>query len=202
MDDYNTLGDKLQSLRKKMTMSQKNFADYLGIPQPSLSAYENNRNSPTVDVLINIAKKCNISLDWLCGVSSAQLTLSSLGNIADFLYALVETESIKLDIDVHDHLPNDLETEHEKWYTSITIYGNDRKHENNADLCKIISKVKNNHFDLETFSISEEMYELAKEKTRNYYSTVPLKKKTLPDLSREERMKKQMEYLTSELKNK
>lgn len=114
----------------------------------------------------------------------------------------METESIKFDIDVHDHLPNDLETEHEKWYTSITIYGNDRKHENNAGLCKIISKVKNNHFDLETFSISEEMYELAKEKTRNYYSTVPLKKKTLPDLSREERMKKQMEYLTSELKNK
>lgn len=52
----NTLGDKLQYLRKDMSMSQKDFANFLGIPQPSLSAYENNRNSPTVDVLINIAK--------------------------------------------------------------------------------------------------------------------------------------------------
>lgn len=116
------------------------------------------------DVLINIAKKCSISLDWLCSVSLAQLTLSSLGNLADFLYALVETESIKLDIDVHDHLPNDLESENDKWYTSITIYGNDCKHENNADLCKIICKVKNNHFDLETFAISEKMYDLAKKR--------------------------------------
>lgn len=68
MDNNNTLGDKLQYLRKTLTFSQKDFAEFLGIPQPSLSAYENNRNSPTVDVLINIAKKCNISLDWLCGI--------------------------------------------------------------------------------------------------------------------------------------
>lgn len=85
MDNNNTLGDKLQYLRKTLTFSQKDFAEFLGIPQPSLSAYENNRNSPTVDVLINIAKKCNISLDWLCGISTSKQTLSSLGDVSDFL---------------------------------------------------------------------------------------------------------------------
>lgn len=55
-----------------MIMSQKDFEDFLSIPQPSLSAYENNRNLPTIDVLINIAKKCYILLDWLCGISSVQ----------------------------------------------------------------------------------------------------------------------------------
>lgn len=189
-----TLGDKLQYLRKDMSLSQKDFADFLGIPQPSLSAYENNRNSPTVDVLINIAKKCNISLDWLCGISSSKHTLSSLSDIADVLYALLETEDIKLDIEIHDHLPNDEETETEKWYTSITVYGNDTKHEHNASLCNIIRKVTNDFDDLESYSISKEMYDLAKEKTKDYY-TLPLKQKKFPKLSREERMNKHIEYL-------
>ena len=119
----------------------------------------------------------------------------SLGNIADFLYTLVETESIKLDIDVHDHLPNNLETESEKWYTSITIYGNDPKNEHNARICNILRDIKNNYTDLETFAISEEMYELSKEKTRAYYSSTPLQKKPFPHLSREERLEKHLECL-------
>lgn len=192
----NTLGDKLQYLRKDMSMSQKDFADFLGIPQPSLSAYENNRNSPTVDVLINIAKKCNISLDWLCGISSAKHTLSSLSDIAEVLYALVETNDIKLNFKINDHLPNDIETDDNKWYASITIYGNDPEHELNADLCKIIAKVENDYMDLESFSVSKEMYDTSKEKTINYY-TLPLKQKRFPELSRKERMQKHLKYLKS-----
>lgn len=38
------LGDKLQTLRKSLGYSQKNFAEFLDIPQPSLSSYENERN--------------------------------------------------------------------------------------------------------------------------------------------------------------
>lgn len=192
----NTLGDKLQYLRKDMSMSQKDFADFLSIPQPSLSAYENNRNSPTVDVLINIAKKCNISLDWLCGISSAKHTLSSLSDIAEVLYALVETNDIKLNFKINDHLPNDIETDDNKWYASITIYGNDSEHELNADLCKIIAKVENDYMDLESFSVSKEMYDTSKEKTINYY-TLPLKQKRFPELSRKERMQKHLKYLKS-----
>lgn len=189
-----TLGDKLQCIRKDMEMSQKDFAEYLGLPQPSLSAYENNRNSPTVDVLINIANKCNISLDWLCGVSSAKHTLSSLNDVADLLYALMETDDIKLDIEIHDHLPNDEETDTEKWYTSITIYGNDEKHKHNSDLCNIIKKVTNDYADLESYTVSKEIYDFAKEKTKDYY-TLPLKQKKFPELSREERLKKHKNFL-------
>ena len=191
----NTLGDKLQYLRKDMSMSQKDFADFLGIPQPSLSAYENNRNSPTVDVLINIAKKCNISLDWLCGISSSKHTLSSLSDIAEVLYALMETEDIKLNIEVHDNLPNDEETKTDKWYTSITVYGNDPDNKLNTDLCKVIANVENDYMDLESYTVSKEMYDLAKERTKNYY-TLPLKQKKFPELSREERIEKHMTYLS------
>ena len=87
-----TLRDRIQILRKNMKMSQKDFAVFLNIPQPSLSAYENNRNSPTVDVLINMANKCHISLDWLCGISTFQHQLSSLSDVADFIYSLLQIQ--------------------------------------------------------------------------------------------------------------
>ena len=45
---------RIQILRKQMGYSQKSFAEFLNIPQPSISAYENGKNSPTIDVLINI----------------------------------------------------------------------------------------------------------------------------------------------------
>lgn len=40
------LGNKLQMLRKNLGYTQKDFADFLEIPQPSLSAYENEKNRP------------------------------------------------------------------------------------------------------------------------------------------------------------
>lgn len=190
------LGENLQILRKEMNYSQKDFAEFLAIPQPSLSAYENNRNSPTVDVLINIATKCNVSLDWICGLTTTSLTLSSLGDISDLLYQLMEINEIGMEIEVNDHLPNDTEAETNKWYTRLTIYGNDDRFKYNADLCNIIRKTQENVSDLETYTISVDMYHMEKANTREYYST-PITKKQFPELSRNERMKKHLDYLKS-----
>lgn len=188
-------GNKLQILRKKMKLSQKEFAEFLGIPQPSMSAYENGRNSPTMEVLINIAQKCNVSLDWLCGISSSQNDIATLGDVADFFYKLLEINEIGGEIEIHDRLFNDLETETEKWYTRITFYGNDHKFKYNSSICGLLTKINENYNDLESFSVSKEMYDMAKEKTKEHYSVLPLTKKTYPELSREERMKKHMDYL-------
>lgn len=190
-----TLGERIQVLRKKMKMSQKEFAVFLEIPQPSLSAYENNRNSPTVEVLINIAKKCHISLDWLCGISTYQHQLSSLSDVGDFLYSLLETNEIGVDIEVHDKLFNDIETDEDRWYTRLTFFGNDKEHESNADICFLIDKVSKDHEDFTSFAIGNDMYELAKQQTRNQYAKRPLTKKEYPNLSRDEILQKRFEYL-------
>ena len=64
----NIFGERLKILRSiTMDMSQRDFAKLLGIPQPNLSAYESGRNKPTIDTVINISDKCNVSIDWLCG---------------------------------------------------------------------------------------------------------------------------------------
>lgn len=189
------LGKNLQILRKKLDYTQKDFADFLGIPQPSLSAYENNRNSPTTDVLINVATKCNVSLDWLCGLSDTTYTLASLGDISELLYQLLEINEIGIEIEVHDHLNNDLETETDKWYTRLTVYGNDDRYQYNAALCNIIKKIHDNYSDLGNYGISKDMYDMERASAKEHYSATPVTKKRYPELSREERMRKHLDYL-------
>lgn len=194
MQANNNFGEKLQSLRRQMGLTQKEFAELLDIPQPSVSAYENSRNSPTMEVLIAMAQKCNVSLDWLCGLSPAPNSISTLGDIARFLYMLCELNEVGLEIEIHDRLPNDLETEEDKWFTRLTIYGNDKKHKYNSDLCNIIRSIKNDVEDLESFSVSKEIYDISKDKTIGYYN-LPLTPRMFAELSREDRLKKHIEYL-------
>jgi len=193
------LGGKLQALRKNLGYSQKDFSEFLGIPQPSLSAYENEKNSPTTEVLINIAKKCNISLDWLCGLTentNKQYEISEMKDLADIVYKLLEVNEIAFDIKINDKLPNDIETEDNRWYTQLTVYGNDKEHRHNADLCQIIARAKELNLDVESFEIDAEMYQMKKERDLAYCQTHPLTKRVIPDLTREERNKKRVEYLT------
>ena len=73
-----TVSERLKYLRSINKKPQKEFAEFLGIPQPSMSAYENGKNNPTIDVLIDIADKCSVSLDWLAGRSDYAFGLSSM----------------------------------------------------------------------------------------------------------------------------
>lgn len=101
------------AVSKSLNYTQKEFAEYLGIPQLSLSAYENDKNSPTVKVLINIATKCNISLDWLCTLNnnySKEFEISEFKDLVSVIYKLMEINEIGIDIKVNDKLPNDIES--------------------------------------------------------------------------------------------
>lgn len=81
-----------------------------------------------------------------------------------------------------------------RWWTRLTFYGNDRKFKYNGEVCDIIREVHENISDLESYSLSNESYESEKEKTLDDYS-LPLTKKEFPELSREERIRKHIEYL-------
>ncbi len=54
-----------------------------------MSAYENGKNNPTIDVLIEIDDKCDVSLDWLTGRSDYTFSLSSTRDFVLFMYELV-----------------------------------------------------------------------------------------------------------------
>lgn len=65
--------------------SQKDFAIRLGISRPTVGFYENGSRLPQADVLKQIAERCNVSTDWLLGLSdyiqdaSKPITLYELG---------------------------------------------------------------------------------------------------------------------------
>lgn len=195
---YPEFAEKMLILRNEYRMSQKEFAAYLDIPQPTLSSYESGRNAPIMEALINIAVKCSVSLDWLCGLSTSRNSISSISDIADFFYKLYEFNEIGGEIEIHDHLPNDLETETNKWYTRITFYGNDKQFPYNADLCNAMKDVYEHTEAYEHYAKSKADYESAKAKTKEYYSRLPLTKRELPELSDEERRKRHIEYVQAE----
>lgn len=58
----------------------------------------------------------------------------------------------------------------------------------------MIKMISNDFKELESFAISNEMYELVKEKTRDDYP-YPLTKKEFPDIDYEELIKNRFEHL-------
>ena len=68
----NTLGEYLQNERKKRNMSLRDFSELLGISHTYLNKLENGFNpttgkpvSPTIEVLNEISKSLNVSLEYL-----------------------------------------------------------------------------------------------------------------------------------------
>lgn len=53
-----------------LEMTQKEFNEYVGIKQQTLSGYERGIMKPPLDIAKEIAEKCNVSIDWLCGLST------------------------------------------------------------------------------------------------------------------------------------
>ena len=165
-----TVSERLKYLRSINKKTQKEFADFLRIPQPSMSAYENGKNNPTIDVLIDIADKCKVSLDWLAGRSDYTFGLSSMRDFVLFMYELAMKKEIGFEIIVEDKFPNnDIETEENKWNAKLVFYGNDKEHPFNADVCNILKELSDNLFDSESYSITKEQFDSMKNKSVEYY---------------------------------
>ncbi len=60
--------ERLRELRTKERANQKEFAARIGISAATLSAYENGSKSPVIATAAQIAKACDVSLNWLCGL--------------------------------------------------------------------------------------------------------------------------------------
>lgn len=102
------------------------------------------------------------------------------------------------EIIIHDHRKNDLNTkeERENCWVQLKFYWNDN-FPYNASICNIIKRVYEQHLDLESYTISKENYNSERKKWINYYSknSLSLTKEEYPELTREERLKKHIEYL-------
>ena len=89
-----------------------------------MSAYKNGKNNPIIDVLIDIADKYNVSLDWLVRRSEYTFVLSSIRYFILFIYELA-IKKIRFKIIVEDTFPNnDIETNENKSNIKLVFYSN------------------------------------------------------------------------------
>ena len=75
--------DRFLELRGKRT--QEEFAKFLGISRPTVGFYESGQRLPDALVLRQIAEKCNVSIDWLLGLSNAKDLCGSASSVCNYL---------------------------------------------------------------------------------------------------------------------
>jgi transcriptional regulator with XRE-family HTH domain len=60
-----SLGNKIKELRKEKNLSQDEFSEIVKIDGRQISRYENDKISPSLDILIKIVESLNVSIDYL-----------------------------------------------------------------------------------------------------------------------------------------
>ena len=91
MFDRDKFKTRLKQLRENQPKykTQKEFSDFIEVSQPTLAGYERGTGKPPIDVLCNIAEKCNVSVDWLCGLSDTRTNIDRALSYSDALETLV-----------------------------------------------------------------------------------------------------------------
>lgn len=100
MGELEIFSTRIKELRDAIGMTQKEFSEHIGVKQQTLSGYERGIMKPPLDVAKNIAEKCEVSIDWLCGLSEKMNYNNSLSTYADVIDLLVKAESaLGFDVD-------------------------------------------------------------------------------------------------------
>lgn len=61
------IGNRLKQFRKGFNLTQKELAQVLNTTHSTISAYESGKTTILTIFAYEIAKKYNISMDWICG---------------------------------------------------------------------------------------------------------------------------------------
>ena len=94
--DAYDFGDRLRSLRLKRGFLQKELAARLDVSIQTISGYEHNSATPTLDNAIELARILNTSLDYLMGIdNNPTVRLYNLSEakekvIYDFIKAFID----------------------------------------------------------------------------------------------------------------
>ncbi len=68
------ISDNIKYLRKKLSMTQEQFAEEIGIKRSLVGAYEEGRADPRITNLIRMAEVFNVSVDLMINVDITKLT--------------------------------------------------------------------------------------------------------------------------------
>lgn len=61
--------NRMKELREQLGYRQKDFAELLGIKPTTYNGYECGTHAPSLDILVQIARKCGVTVDYLLGLT-------------------------------------------------------------------------------------------------------------------------------------
>lgn len=167
MDNREIFSERLKELRAQTGKTQKQFAQFVESTPATISAYENATKNPSLDVVMNIAKKCHVSLDWICGFSDEKgISLNTCADVLHLLFELGTLDGIEIDNGfVRDTSgPNEFPNNDTSYEPFMMIYFDD------TTINNVLIEWKK-MFDLyQDQTIDEEVYRLWMEKTLKKYN--------------------------------
>lgn len=96
--DNSIISKNIKTIRRDKMMTQKEFGKLIGVTQATLSTYEQGLKTPNTDTLYNIAEKCDISMDWLCGRTNLK-NIENFDSYSDVFKTIVKLcKSVKFSI--------------------------------------------------------------------------------------------------------
>lgn len=76
-----SIADRIKELRLENQLTQEDFGKLFGIVKSTVSLYESGKSTPDDDTKIKIAKKYNVSLDWLLGLTNIKNSCNARVNL-------------------------------------------------------------------------------------------------------------------------
>ena len=95
MGELEIFANRIKQLRKSLDMTQKDFSEYIGIKQQTLSGYERGMMKPPLDIAKNIAEKCHVSIDWLCGLTNEMTSEDEIKTYADLIRIFLKIQKLE-----------------------------------------------------------------------------------------------------------
>lgn len=96
MSNRETFSIRLKEVRLQSGKNQKDFADMVQSTAATISAYENATKNPSLEIVMKIAEKCNVSIDWLCGLSEQKELKTKINSYKDIALKILELLSINI----------------------------------------------------------------------------------------------------------
>ena len=83
------MGEKIKGLRTSHHLSQRQFADLLGVSKSTLAAYENDSRTPSYEVLARLARTYHVSTDFFILGEDTSPTISVTGLSREQIYHVI-----------------------------------------------------------------------------------------------------------------
>lgn len=97
--ELQAFADRIKELRLERNITQKEFAEKIGVTAAALSAYENNIKNPSIAVAKRIAETFHVSIDWLCGLTDKENYSDNLLTYGDMLRLILRIVDNNLMVD-------------------------------------------------------------------------------------------------------